>query len=159
MNHNEISAAIVDTAMQIHRQLGPGLFESVYLRITAHELRKRGMDVETEIAIPVIWDNLHFDIGFRADLIVEHRVIVEIKSIENIAAVHKKQLLTHLRLTDKRLGLLINFGAEVLKDGIVRIVNGLEESSLAEAQRKAGSKETEPWSMRRLSSLRRPSTT
>jgi GxxExxY protein len=101
--------------------------ESVYLHITAHELRKRGLHVDSEVVIPVVWDNLRFDVGFRADLIVEHCVIVEIKSVESIAAVHKKQLLTYLRLADKRLGLLINFGAELLKDGIVRTANGLEE--------------------------------
>ena len=96
-----------------------------------HELTKRGLHVEKEVPIPDVWENLHFEVGFRADLIVEGLVIVELKSIETVAAVHKKQLLTYLRLADKRLGLLLNFGAEVLKDGLHRVVNGLNEESHA----------------------------
>src|SRR5262245_20113424 len=127
MHPNEISAAIIDTAIDIHRKLGPGLLESVYGAILAHELRKRGLKVETEVPIPVVWETVRLDIGFRADLIVEDAVVVELKSIEAVAKVHKKQLLTYLRIADKRLGLLINFGQELLKDGIHRVVNGLEE--------------------------------
>jgi GxxExxY protein len=127
MHPNEISAAIIDTAINIHRRLGPGLLESVYRTILAYELRKRGLKVETEVPIPVVWESVHLDVGFRADLIVEGTVILELKSIEAIAKVHKKQLLTYLRIADKRLGLLINLGQELLKDGIHRVVNGLDE--------------------------------
>ena len=136
MTHNEISRVVIEVAIDIHRRLGPGLLESVYLVVLAHELTKRGLRVEKEVPIPVIWDNLRFEAGFRADLIVEGLVIVELKSIEAIAPVHKKTLLTYLRLSDKRLGLLLNFGEVVLKDGIHRVVNALEEESHAEAQRR-----------------------
>jgi GxxExxY protein len=141
MSHNDISGTILDAALTIHRRLGPGLFESVYRVVLAHELTKRGLHVEREVPIPVIWDNLQFEVGFRADLIVQDMVIVELKSIESLAPVHKKQLLTYLRLADKRLGLLLNFGEEVLKDGVHRVVNGLVEKphadgSHAEAQRR-----------------------
>src|SRR5262245_46514451 len=140
MMHNEISKMVIDAAMEIHRKLGPGLLESVYLVVLAHELKKRGLHVEKEVPIPVVWDNLRFEAGFRADVIVEGVVIIELKSLETVAPVHKKQLLTYLRLADKRLGLLLNFGEEVLKDGIHRVVNGLEEDAHAEAQgRKEGS--------------------
>ena len=111
MNHNEVTAQIMS-----------GLLESVYSKILAFELRKRGLHVETEVVIPVVWDGLQIDEGFRADLIVEHMVVVELKSVEEVARVHKKQLLTYLRLTDKRVGLLINFNVPVLKDGIYRRV-------------------------------------
>jgi GxxExxY protein len=135
MTHNEVSRLVIDTAIDIHRKLGPGLLESVYLVILVHELRKRGLQVEKEVPVPVVWDNVRFDAGFRADLIVEGLVIVELKSLEAVAPVHKKQLLTYLRLADKRLGLLLNFGEEALKDGIHRVVNGLEENAHAEARR------------------------
>jgi len=125
-NHR-ITGIIVDTAMDIHRRLGPGLLESVYQAVLAHELRKRGLHVDTEVAIPVTWDSIKLDIGFRADLIVEHTVIVELKSVEDVLPVHKKVLLTCLRLAGKPVGLLINFGEELLKDGVTRIVNGLKE--------------------------------
>jgi GxxExxY protein len=137
MTHNEISQIIVDAAIQIHRRLGPGLLESVYHAVLAHELTKRGLRVEKEVPVPVVWDNLRFEVGFRADLIVEDMVLVELKSVEAVAPVHKKQLLTYLRLTNKRLGLLLNFGAELLKDGIHRVVNGLDESHAEAPRRKA----------------------
>jgi GxxExxY protein len=127
MKPNEISGIIIDTALSIHRRLGPGLLESVYQAVLAHELRKRGLTVETELPIPVVWEDVKLEIGFRADLIVEGMVIVELKSVETIARVHKKILLTYLRLADKQLGLLINFGEELLKDGIHRVANNLEE--------------------------------
>ncbi len=135
MTENEIAAQIVDAAYKIHYALGPGLLESVYQAILVYELQKRGLKVEAEIPVPVIYERVALEIGFRADLIVEGKVIVELKSVEQIALVHKKQLLTYLRLADKRLGLLINFGAPLIKVGITRIVNGLEESPLAEVQR------------------------
>jgi len=127
MTHNEISGTVVDVAMHIHRQLGPGLLESVYQKVMAYELRKRGLDVQEEVAIPVVWEEVKMEVGFRADLVVEHKVIVELKSVERVTPVVKKILLTYLRLADKRLGLLINFGEALLKDGISRVVNGLEE--------------------------------
>ena len=127
MTHNEISAIIVDIAIGIHRRLGPGLLESVYREVMLFELLKRGLRAEKEVPIPVIWESVKLDIGFRADLIVEGLVIVELKSIEVVAPVHKKILLTYLRLADKRLGLLLNFGVELMKNGIYRVVNGLKE--------------------------------
>ena len=127
MTENEIARIVVDAAYHIHVKLGPGLLESVYRTILAHELRKRGLFVQEEHPLPVEWDGLKMDIGFRPDLIVEHKLIIELKSVESLAAVHKKQLLTYLRLTGCRLGLLINFGAALLKDGVTRVVNGLIE--------------------------------
>ena len=111
---------MVDAAYRVHTTLGPGLLELVYHAVLAHELTQRGLRIASEQAIPVIYGTIRIDIGFRADLIVEDRVIVEIKSVECLAPVHKKQLLTYLRLADKRLGLLINFNANLIKDGITR---------------------------------------
>jgi GxxExxY protein len=125
MTENEIASQIVDAAFKVHTQLGPGLLESVYEVVLAHELQKRGLRVARQTAIPILYDGIKFDEGFRADLIVEDKVIVELKSIETIAPVHKKQVLTHLRLMNLKLGLLINFGEELIKNGISRIVNGL----------------------------------
>jgi GxxExxY protein len=127
MNHNEITGAIVDTSLFVHRELGPGLLESVYRKVLAHELRKRGFQVLQEHPIPVIWDDVRLDLGFRADLLINGMVIVETKSVESVAPVHKKQLLTYLRIMDKRVGLLINFNVVLLKDGISRVVNNLRE--------------------------------
>ncbi len=127
MTHNELTGLIVDVALDVHRRLGPGLLESVYLHVLAYELEKRGLRVEKEVPIPVIWETVHLDVGFRADLIVGGMVILELKSVEAVAPVHKKQLLTYLRLTNMRVGLLLNFGAELMKDGIFRVVNNLEE--------------------------------
>jgi GxxExxY protein len=129
MTENEIAKIIVDAAYQIHVRLGPGLLESVYETVLAYELKKRGLNVVRQVPVPVIYDDLEFEEGFRADLIVEDRVIIELKSVESIQPVHKKQLLTYLRLTDRRLGLLINFGDTLIKDGISRIANGLNEGS------------------------------
>ena len=129
MTENKIAKIIVDAAYQIHVRLGPGLLESVYETVLAYELKKRGLNVVRQVPVPVIYDDLDFDEGFRADLIVEDRVIIELKSVENILPVHKKQLLTYLRLKDCRLGLLINFGEALIKDGISRIANGLKDDS------------------------------
>jgi iron complex transport system substrate-binding protein len=115
----------VDAAFHIHSKLGPGLLESVYEMILAKDLERRGLSVERQKSIPIEFDGLHFEEGFRADLIVEHAIIVELKSVELLAPVHYKQLLTYLRLLDYRLGLLINFGAPGIKDGIKRVVNKL----------------------------------
>jgi GxxExxY protein len=125
MNENEVARQIVDAAYKIHSTLGPGLLESAYQAILVYELQRRGLQIQAETPMPVVYEGVQLDIGFRADLIVEGKVIVELKSVEQIAPVHKKQLLTYLRLADKRLGLLINFGAPLIKDGITRIVNHL----------------------------------
>ncbi len=129
MTHAELSSRVIGIAIDIHRRLGPGLLESAYQAILVHELRKNGLNVDAEVSIPVIWDSLRIDVGYRADLIVNDLLLIELKSVEHIAPVHNKQLLTYLRLADKRVGLLINFGQAVLKDGICRIVNGLEEQA------------------------------
>lgn len=127
MQYNEITGLIIQTAIDIHKKLGPGLLESVYQTILAHELKKKGLKIEKEVPISLKWDNIAFDVGFRADLIVEDKVIVELKSVESVQEVHKKQLLTYLKLTDKRLGLLINFNETVLKNGITRIANKFQD--------------------------------
>lgn len=127
LTENELARDIVDAAFHIHKNLGPGLLESVYEVILAHELEKRGLSVARQQSVPITYDGIQFDEGFCADLIVEDKVIIELKSVEQVAPVHKKQLLTHLRLADKRLGLLINFGAPLIKEGICRIANGLPE--------------------------------
>jgi GxxExxY protein len=125
MTENEIATIIVDAAYKIHTRLGPGLLESVYETTLAYELARRGLTLRKQQAMPVIYESVRMDIGFRADLVVADRVIVEIKSIDAISPVHRKQLLTYLRLTDKKLGLLINFNVELIKDGITRVVNKL----------------------------------
>jgi GxxExxY protein len=127
LTENEIARQVVDAAFHVHTRLGPGLLESVYQAVLAHELRKRGLSVETEVPIPVRYEGLELEIGFRADMIVNDKVIIELKSVEQIAPVHPKQLLTYLRLADKRLGLLINFSTVLIKNGINRVVNGLPE--------------------------------
>jgi len=126
MDENPISQQIVDAAYQIHKTLGPGLLESVYEVVLAYELRKRGLKVERQLPVQVVYDGICFEEGYRLDLLVEGKVIVEIKSILTLTPVHKKQLLTYLRLLDKRLGLLINFNEELIRNGISRVVNGLE---------------------------------
>lgn len=125
LSENDISSIVVDCSYHIHVELGPGLFESVYEEILYHELTCRGLYVERQKALPVIWKGKTMDMGFRTDLIVENKVIIELKSVENILPVHSKQLLTYLRLTDLKLGLLINFNSPVIKTGITRIVNRL----------------------------------
>jgi GxxExxY protein len=127
VTENEIATQVVDCAYKVHTTLGPGLLESVYEIVLAHELRKCGLPVERQVPIPIRYDGIQFDEGFRSDIMVADKVILEIKSVEKSAAVHKKQLLTYLRLADKRLGLLINFGEDLIKDGIRRVVNGLQE--------------------------------
>lgn len=129
MTENEIAKIIVDAAYHIHIKLGPGLLESVYESVLAYELKKRGLNVVRQQPIPVIYDELQFDEGFRADLIVNDLVIIELKSVEKVHPVHKKQLLTYLRLADRRLGLLINFGEALIMDGISRIANNLRDQS------------------------------
>lgn len=124
---NQTASIIVDAALVIHKALGPGLLESVYEVALQHELRKRGLLVQRQVPVTFAYDGHQYDEGFRIDLLVASCVIVELKSVEVIHPVHKKQLLTYLRLSGKRLGLLINFNSALLKDGITRIVNGLPE--------------------------------
>ncbi len=127
MHENEIARIIVDCSFKVHTAFGPGLLENVYQAALIHELQKRGLRVSSERGIPVIYDEIELGIGFRADVIVENKVIVEIKSVESLAPVHGKILLTYLRLSDMRLGLLINFNVALIKDGIRRVVNDLKE--------------------------------
>ena len=125
MTENKLSTIIVNKAYEIHVKLGPGLLEAVYEEILHYELKKEGLSVVRQKTVPVIWDDLKMDIGFRADLIVEDMVIIEIKSVETVSPVHPKQLLTYLKITDMKLGLLINFNERLIKNGITRIVNNL----------------------------------
>ena len=123
MTEKEIATEIVDAAYKIHSQIGPGLLESAYEAMLSHEIRKRGLAVVCQQPIPVLWDGVQLEVGFRADIIVEVKVIVELKSVEALAPVHYKQVLTYLRLTHKRLGLLINFGDAFFKRGVKRVAN------------------------------------
>ena len=125
MTENELAKIIVDLGVKIHKNLGPGLLESVYEAALVYELKKLGIPVENQIGIPVSYDQINMDLGFRADVVVDNKLIVELKSIENLMPVHKKQLLTYLKLSTKKLGLLVNFNVELMKDGITRIANGL----------------------------------
>jgi GxxExxY protein len=127
MHINEISGAIVDAAVNVHEALGPGLLESVYEVLLAHELQQRGFAVERQVPVPIHYMGIRFHEGYRLDLLVEDLVIVEIKSVETIAPVHNKQVLTYLKLTNKPLGLLLNFNSDLMKHGITRLVNHLEE--------------------------------
>ncbi len=124
---DSISGRVVDAAIAVHRGLGPGLLESVYEAVLSHELRRRGLKVETQVPIHVTWEHVHLDIGFRADVIVEGLVVVEIKSVEMVSPVHRKQLQTYLRLMDKQVGLLLNFNVVLMKDGVTRIVNRFDD--------------------------------
>ncbi|MEC4983783.1 MAG: GxxExxY protein [Oscillatoria sp. PMC 1068.18] len=125
VRENEIAREVVDVAYNIHRGLGAGLFESVYEAVMAYEFKKRGLQFERQKPLPIIYEDVHLNEGFRIDFMVEDKVIIELKSIEKIAPVHKKQLLTYLRLANKRLGLLINFNVDLIKNGITRMVNNL----------------------------------
>ncbi|HLW86198.1 MAG TPA: GxxExxY protein [Candidatus Sulfotelmatobacter sp.] len=127
MSENAVAQQIVDAALRVHTTLGPGLLESVYEAALAYELEKRGLRVTRPPAIPVVYEAVRIHTGFHADLVVEDVVIVEIKALESIAPVHNKQLLTYLKLADKRRGRLINFNVALIQDGITRIVNGLKE--------------------------------
>jgi GxxExxY protein len=127
MTENQIAAVIVDAALHIHKTLGPGLLESVYQATLDYELQKRSLQVVQQVGLPVHYEGVKLDLGYRVDMIVGDKVIIEIKSVEAFAPVHKRQLLTYLRLTDLRLGLLINFNVELIKDGIYRVVNRLVE--------------------------------
>jgi GxxExxY protein len=125
LHENEIARMVVDTAYSIHSKLGPGLFESVYDEILCYELTSRGMSIRRQPPVPVVWKEIKLELGFRPDIIVEGKVLVELKSIDAIAPVHVKQVITYLKLTELKLGLLINFNEILIKDGIRRIVNHL----------------------------------
>ncbi len=127
MDENELSRQIVDAAFKVHQSLGPGLLESVYELVLAFELERRGLEVSRQVPVSFEYEGRLFENGFRMDLLVEGKVVVELKSVEELAPVHKKQVLTYIRLSNLRLGLLINFGAATLKNGVVRLVNGLPE--------------------------------
>ena len=131
MTENELAKIVVDACYHIHTGLGPGLLESVYEAVLTKELEKRGLRIQRQQPVPIIWENMTFDEGFRADLIIDDKLIIELKSVERLAPVHGKQLLTYLRLTHTRLGLLVNFGEALIKDGIKRVVNGLPDGETA----------------------------
>jgi GxxExxY protein len=133
MTKNQIAKQILDGAFVVHTKLGPGLFESVYEVVLAHELRKRGLTVERQKPMPIVYDGVRFDEAFRSDLVVNGKVIAELKSVEATSAIHAKQVLTQLRLSGLKLGLLINFGEAHLKNGIKRIINGkLDDGTFSE---------------------------
>jgi GxxExxY protein len=125
MNENQIGSAVIDCAVRLHIALGPGLLESVYQRALAHMLEREGFTVDRHVPIPFEFEGMRFEEGFRADLVVEDRVILELKSVEMVTPAHQKQLLTYLRLSGLKLGYLLNFGRAVMKEGIYRIINGI----------------------------------
>ena len=125
MDENRIGTIVIDAAIQVHRELGPGLLESIYEAALAYELSERGLSVQRQHPLPVRYKRLEFDEGFRADIIVESLVVLELKSVEKINNSHRKQIQTYLKLSDRKLGYLLNFGEALMKDGIVRAVNHL----------------------------------
>ena len=128
MKENEIGKEVVDAAIAVHRELGPGLMETVYEVALVHELLQRGLKAERQIPISIEYKGIKFDEGFRADIVVNNRVVLELKSVEKMTAAHRKQIQTYLRLSGMKLGFLLNFGAALMKEGIVRAVNGLKET-------------------------------
>jgi len=127
MTENEISKIILDAAIAVHKELGPGLLESVYEIVLAYEFQQRGLRVSRQVPIAIRYKDMTFDEAFRADIVVDKKVIVELKSVEQISEAHKKQVQTYLRLMDCKLGFLLNFGEALMKRGITRVVNGLED--------------------------------
>jgi GxxExxY protein len=127
MSENEIGDIVIDTAVNLHMNLGSGLLESVYEVVLMKLLAKKGLSVQRQVSIPLEFEGEFFDEGFRVDLFIEGKVIIELKSVEKISDAHKKQLLTYLKLTNTKLGYILNFGASLMKDGIIRTVNGLSE--------------------------------
>ena len=125
MELNEVSAQVLDAAMKVHSVLGPGLLENAYEACLKYELEKRGLSVQQQVALPVVYDNVKVDVGYRLDLLVENAVIVELKAVERLTAVHEAQLLSYLKLSRKKIGLLVNFDVAHLKNGIKRMVNEL----------------------------------
>ena len=127
MHENDIGTIVIESAIAIHRELGPGLLETVYEVILARELEERGLKAQRQVPVPIEYKGIRFDEGFRADLLVEDKVVVELKSLDGVSAAHKKQIQTYLRLTGCQLGYLLNFGEALMKDGITRAVNRLDE--------------------------------
>ena len=125
MSENEIGSIVVDTAVYLHKKLGPGLLETVYETILLRLLTKKGLHVQRQVSVPIEFEGEQFDEGFRADLFIDGKVIIELKSVEKLTPAHKKQLLTYLKLTNTKLGFILNFGAGLMKDGIARIINGI----------------------------------
>jgi len=130
MTENEIGKLILDSAIAVHRELGPGVLESVYEIVLALELQQRGLRVDRQVPIAIRYKDMIFDAAFRADLVVEEKVLVELKSVEQISEAHKKQVQTYLRLRGYKLGFLLNFGEALMKRGIIRVVNGLQDEKL-----------------------------
>lgn len=124
MTENELATVVVDTAFRIHRTLGPGLLESAYESVIAYELTRQGLRVEQQRTLPLVWDGQVIQEAYRPDVIVEEKLVVELKSVERFAPVHKKQLLTYLKIGNFKLGILVNFGAALFKDGVERVING-----------------------------------
>ncbi len=124
MTENEIGTIVVEESIALHKALGPGLLETVYEVILMHQLRERGLQVDRQVAIPIEYNGIRFDEGFKADLILNNKVLLELKSVEAVHNAHKKQLLTYLKLTGIKLGYLLNFGDELMKNGITRTING-----------------------------------
>lgn len=127
LNENEIARIAVDAMVLVHRELGPGLLESSYQHCLAYELAERGLAVETEVVLPLTFKGVKLDAGYRIDVWIERKVILEVKSVEALHPIHTAQLLTYLKLTDNRLGILVNFNEKLVRDGIRRIVNGLPD--------------------------------
>lgn len=125
MDENAIGTVVIESAVEVHRELGPGLLESIYEAALCYELSEHGLKVERQLPLPIRYKGLEFDEGFRADIMVDSRVILELKSVENINNAHRKQIQSYLKLADKKLGYLLNFGQSLMKDGIVRAVNNL----------------------------------
>lgn len=130
MEENSIGKQVVDAAVKVHSILGPGLLESVYEIILADELEKRGLEVQRQVMVPIDYEGTRFNAGFRADIIINEKVLLELKSVESLSNVHHRQILTYLKLRQLRLGYLLNFGAALMKDGIHRKINGLEDDNL-----------------------------
>ena len=127
MMENEIGTIVIESVIAVHRELGPGLLETVYEIVLARELQERGLKVERQVPVPIEYKGIRFDEGFRADIVINGKVILELKSVERVMPAHKKQVQTYLRLTGRKLGYLLNFGDALMKSGITRCVNGLEE--------------------------------
>ena len=130
MNENVIGKEVVDAAVRVHRELGLGLLETVYEVVLARELESRGLRVERQVPVPILYGGMRFEEGFRADIVVENSVILELKSVEQLSKVHAKQVFTYLKLKGLKLGFLLNFGSNLMKDGIERVVNGLPDENL-----------------------------
>jgi len=124
MTENELATIVINAAFHIHRTLGPGLLENAYEAVLAHELRKQGLTIECQKILPLVWEGLVIEESYRADLVVEEKLVVELKSVETLAPVFKKQLLTYLKVGNFKLGILVNFGAALFKNGVERVING-----------------------------------